>query len=190
FLLLIFSPLFPFFIDIIDQAFSSMHILFIACMEWIDKIANFPIVIGDFPIIMVVLYFLVFYFCMCHLQKGKLATSFKYGMLLTGVLMSLILRPYVSPVGTVTMLDIGQGDTFVIELPYRRGVFLMDAGSGFSFTDFKTNNKVFKHVIKPYLYSRGITKIDAIFISHEDIDHMGSVEFLVEEMKVDQIMIS
>src|SRR5690625_1010873 len=190
FLMLIFSPLFPFFIHIFDQAFSSMHHLFISWIKWIDKIANFPIVIGDFPMIMVILYFVVFYFCMHHLQKGKLVASFKYGILLTAVLMSLILRPYVSPVGTVTMLDIGQGDAFVIELPYRRGVFFVDAGAGFSFTDFKSNNKVFKHVIKPYLYSRGITKIDAIFISHEDIDHMGSVEFLVEEMSVDQIMIS
>src|SRR5690625_6724754 len=123
---------------------------------------------------MVILYFVVFYFCTHHLQKGKLVASFQYGILLTGVLMSLILRPYRAPVGTVTMLDIGQGDAFVIELPYRRRVFFVDAGAGFSFTDFKSNNKVFKHVIKPYLYSRGITKIDAIFISHEDIDHMGS----------------
>lgn len=190
FLMLIFSPLFPFFIHIFDQAFSSMHKLFIACIQWFDNIANFPIVIGDFPIIMVILYFVGFYFCMYYLQKKKLVTSFTYGMLLTVVLMSLILRPYISPVGTVTMLDIGQGDTFVIELPYRRGVFLVDAGSGFSFTDFESNHKVFKQVIKPYLYSRGITEIDAIFISHEDIDHMGSVEFLVEEMSVDQIMIS
>ena len=190
FLILIFSPLFQFFIAVFDSLFAFMQNIFISFIELVDKMASYPIVIGDFPMIVAVIYFVVFYLCMHYLEKGKLGTSFKYGILLTGLLICLVLRPYFSPVGTVTMLDIGQGDTFVIELPFRRGVFLIDAGASFSFTDFEPTNKVYKYTIKPYLYSRGITEIDAIFISHEDIDHMGSVDFLIEEIRTNQIIIS
>src|SRR5690606_25111533 len=84
----------------------------------------------------------------------------------------------------------GQGDAFVIELPYRKGVIFIDAGAHFSFTDFTTSNKVYRRIIKPYLHSRGINKIDAIFLSHEDSDHVGSVPFIIEDMRVDLIVMS
>src|SRR5699024_733287 len=51
-------------------------------------------------------------------------------------------------------------------------------------------DKVYKQTIKPYLYSKGIHSIDAIFISHEDMDHMGSVDYLVDEFSVKNIYIS
>lgn len=190
FLMLFISPLPHTFIGFIDHTFVNTQHLFIKMIEWIDRIANYPFVIGDFPVMVAVVYYFMFYFCMYYLQRRKLVDAFKYGFLLTILLIGLVLRPYFSPVGTVTMLDIGQGDAFVIELPYRRGVFLIDAGSRFSFTDFEPTTKVYKHIIKPYLYSRGITEIDAILISHEDIDHMGSVDFLIEDMSVDQVIIS
>lgn len=190
FLMLLLSPVFHGLITLFDTLFTNMQYMFIEFLEFIDKIANYPIVIGDFPIMMTVIYYCMFYLFMHYFQRGKLGKAFKYGVFLTSLIIFLTLRPYFSPVGTVTMLDIGQGDTFVIELPYRRGVFLVDAGARFSFTDFEPTNKVYKSVIKPYLYSRGITKIDAVFISHEHVDHMGSVEFLVADMNVNQIIIS
>src|SRR5690625_6775407 len=84
------------------------------------------------------------------------------------------------------MLDIGQGDAFVIELPYRKGVILIDAGASFSFKDFKPSERVYSQIIQPYFYYRGITDIDAIIVSHEDIDHNGSIPFIVEDFNVDR----
>lgn len=190
FMMLLFSPLPRVFTALFDTSFVNIQNLFIKSIEAIDKIANYPIVIGDMPIIATIIYFCLFYLLMHYFQRGKLVKAFKYGVLLSLLLSCLVLRPYFSSVGTVTMLDIGQGDAFVIELPYRRGVFFIDAGAGFSFTDFEPTNKVYKTVIKPYLYSRGITEIDAVFISHEHVDHMGSVEFMVEDINVNQIIIS
>src|SRR5699024_3127718 len=106
------------------------------------------------------------------------------------VVMYLAVRPYLSPFGIVTMLDIGQGDAFVIELPYRKGVIFMDAGASFSFEDFQPTEKVYEQIMKPYLYSRGISKIDTVFLSHEDIDHMGSFLYMIKDMDVDEIFIS
>lgn len=190
FLLLLFSSFPHFLIAMVDIFFANIQHLFLFVIKYIDRIADFPIIIGDFPIVFAVIYYCLFYLFMRNLQNEKRLEAFKYGFLLTGLIFCIACRPYFSPIGTVTMLDIGQGDAFVIELPYRRGVFLIDAGASFSFTDFTPTNKVYKQVIKPYLYSRGITKIDAILLSHEDIDHMGSVPYLIENMKVDEIIIS
>jgi competence protein ComEC len=190
FLMLLFSGLPKSILTIFDITFVNIQSIFVYLLEGVDKTVNYPIVIGDFPIIATVIYYCLFYLFMHNFQNEKLIEAFKYGVFLTILMTFLILRPYTSSVGTVTMLDIGQGDAFVIELPYRKGVLLVDAGASFSFTDFEPTNKVYNHVIKPYLYSRGIMKIDAIFISHEDLDHMGSIDFIVKDMKVDQIIMS
>src|SRR5690625_7557110 len=115
---------------------------------------------------------------MISMYRNEHVQAFKYGFTLTLFLTALLIRPLFSPYGSVTMLDIGQGDAFIIELPYRQGVIFMDAGATFSFSEMDFTDRVYEQIIKPYLYSKGIQSIDAIFISHEDMDHMGSVDFL------------
>src|SRR5699024_1739920 len=102
----------------------------------------------------------------------------------------LSLRPYMNPYGAITMLDIGQGDAFIIELPYRKGVFIVDAGATFTFEQMEPTENVYKNIIRPYLYGKGIYKIDSIFISHEHVDHDGSIPFLLDQFPVGEIVVS
>src|SRR5699024_827179 len=97
---------------------------------------------------------------MVFLEQDKRKKAFQYGIFLSLLLLIITIRPYFSPVGKVTMLDIGQGDAFIVELPYRRGVFLIDAGASFSFPDFIPTDRVYKQIIRPYLYGNSIHKID------------------------------
>lgn len=188
---LLFLSLFPtFFIKFFDLLFVWIQHMFIFFVEFIDKHADYPWVIGDVPIAFAVVYYALFFIFMRSIQNINLNRAFRYGCYVSLVVVYLAIRPYLSPVGTVTMLDMGQGDAFVIELPYRNGVIFMDAGANFSFEDFQPTDKVYEHIIKPYLYSRGISKVDTIFLSHEDIDHMGSVPFMIENMGVDEVIIS
>lgn len=98
--------------------------------------------------------------------------------------------PYFSPKGYVTMLDIGQGDAFIIELPYKRGVYMIDAGARFSFEDMQPTDSVYKQVIEPYLRSKGIHKIDALFLTHNDLDHVGSVNMMLDAGIIEAIYVS
>lgn len=190
FLLMILLPLPNFFINAFDSLFIKIHTSLLLIIEKVDQLFNFPFVIGDFPLLFSFIYYGLFFIMMTNLQKDKLLNSFKYGCVMTGLIIFVYLKPYMSPTGTVTMLDIGQGDAFVIELPYRKGVFMIDAGSRFSFTDFHPSSREYKQIIKPYLYSRGIQNIDAIFLSHKDIDHMGSFQYLIEDFNVNKLIIS
>src|SRR5699024_11473820 len=54
----------------------------------------------------------------------------------------------------------------------------------------KPSSKVYKQVIKPYLYHRGIDSVDGIFLSHDHLDHTGSLEFMLNEYRVGELFIS
>ncbi|HLR74300.1 MAG TPA: DNA internalization-related competence protein ComEC/Rec2 [Virgibacillus sp.] len=190
FILLLITPLSGMLTHAIDYVFTNIHYIFQIGLHYIDDLLYFPLILGDFPIYFAIVYYIIFVRCMQLAQQNKLVNAFKYGCALIGLMICLAIRPYLSPVGTVTMLDIGQGDAFVVELPYRKGVFFIDAGATFSFDDFKPTEKVYEHIIRPYLYSRGIGRVDAILLSHNDLDHNGSVPYIIEDMHVSQIIIS
>ncbi|MFA1820472.1 DNA internalization-related competence protein ComEC/Rec2 [Virgibacillus oceani] len=189
FLILITAPI-SMLSGMFDYIFLFVHRHFLNFIKFIDAHFSFPWITGSMPLTFIVGYYGFLLIMMFHMEKNNRKKSFVYGICICLLMTGLLMQPYLSSEGRITMLDIGQGDAFVIELPYRRGVFMIDAGARYSFEDMEPNNNVYKQIIKPYLYSRGIQKIDAVFISHEDMDHMGSVSFMVEELDIDQILVS
>lgn len=91
---------------------------------------------------------------------------------MTGGIVLLGYRP--CPYLRITCLDVGQGDGIVVETPenYR---FLIDGGSS-------NKTGVGQYQILPYLKYRGIPRLDGIFISHTDEDHISGVRELLELM--------
>ncbi|MBP1968725.1 competence protein ComEC [Virgibacillus natechei] len=190
FILLLLTALPSFFVLFFDKAFVQIHNIVLTFIEFMDTYANFAWTMGPLPIIVAVFYYILFFIFMNQLQHGKLNQAFRFGCAITILIICVAIRPYFSPVGMVTMLDVGQAEAFVIELPYRQGVIFIEAGATFSFEDMEPSDRAYKQVIKPYLDSRGISHIDAVFLSHKDIDHVGSVPFMLEDLDVEQIIIS
>ncbi|PAE17131.1 DNA internalization-related competence protein ComEC/Rec2 [Virgibacillus sp. 7505] len=190
-LLLISIMLYPLpqFAALLGECFRFLNELVIRFIEWVDGAAFYPWVTGKLPIGISIVYFLILVLFCSAWEKGRRRIALCYGALLTAIPLAAALLPYTSSTGYVTMLDIGQGDAFVIELPYRRGVYLIDAAGSVG-TDFKPTDKNFKQVIKPYLYERGIAKVHGIFASHADHDHIGSIGKLTEEFHVDWVRTS
>lgn len=186
FILLFSSPI-PFLSGVLDMLFKSVHNVFMWVLEAVDRVADYPFILGSFPLIATILYYVFFLLMMKQVELRKNIKAFLYGMLLVSILVGLTVKPYLSSEGRVTMLDVGQGDSFVIELPYRKAVIFYDAAAKVSFTDERPTDSVYKNVIKPYLYSRGIGEIDTIMLSHEHIDHMGSVSHLLADFPVKRI---
>ncbi|MGY0694323.1 DNA internalization-related competence protein ComEC/Rec2 [Virgibacillus sp. FSP13] len=190
FLLLVISPVSGPLLAILDRIFVLMHGIFISIIQAIDQTFYFPLVIGSITIAGALLYHCLFFLFMKKMQQKKLRYAFQYGCFLTIFIIGITLKPYFSQTGSVTMLDIGQGDAFIIELPYRRGVIMVDAGAKVTFGDEQLSDKNYRQIIRPYLLSRGISKIDAVFLTHEDTDHIGSIPFLIEEMDVEEVIVS
>ncbi|MFD1362996.1 DNA internalization-related competence protein ComEC/Rec2 [Lentibacillus salinarum] len=190
FLMLLLAPVAGWFVTFGDQLFVTIHDYFLSAIDFIDQTAYVPWVIGTFPWAGVLAYYALFLLFMKTLELNQLKQAFKYGCYLTALLILIVSKPYFSPVGNVTMLDIGQGDAMVIELPYRKGVIFVDAGAQVSFDDNEPSENVYQQIIQPYLFSRGISRIDAMFLSHADTDHMGSVEFMAEDLAIDNVIVS
>ena len=71
----------------------------------------------------------------------------------------------------ITCLDIGQGDGIVIQLPGGKNV-MVDGGSS-------SKKNVASYQILPYLKNQGISVVDAMLISHTDLDHISGVQELL-----------
>lgn len=84
---------------------------------------------------------------------------------------------------TFSVLDVGQGLAVVVEAGDR--VLLYDTGPAFK-SGFNTGAAV----IVPYLRERGIKKIDTLVIGHDDNDHAGGLEGVLENMPVAQLITS
>ena len=67
----------------------------------------------------------------------------------------------------LTILDVGQGDAIVVEMPDGRAL-LVDAGSG-----GPMRLDVGERVVAPFLWNRGILRLAALAVTHDDSDHAG-----------------
>ncbi len=81
-----------------------------------------------------------------------------------------------------TFLAVGHGTCVVLELPGDQTV-LYDAGS-------LGSSRTASRKVAGYLWSRGITQIEAIFISHADVDHYAAVPGLLELFSVGAVYVA
>ena len=81
-----------------------------------------------------------------------------------------------------TFLAVGHGTCVVLELPNRQTI-LYDAGS-------LGSPEGAADTISHYLWSRGITRIDAAVLSHADVDHYNAVPDLLERFNMGTVYVS
>lgn len=73
----------------------------------------------------------------------------------------------------LTMLDVGQGDCICVRTA-RGQNYLFDGGSS-------SRSHTGEYVLIPYLKHQGISRVDGIFLSHGDQDHVGAVKELLTD---------
>lgn len=85
----------------------------------------------------------------------------------------------------VAFIDVGQGDSILITTPLNRKCYLIDVGGKVNFGK-KGNSGISQteKILLPFLYSQGINKIDGIFLSHQDADHVGNLRDLLSYIRV------
>ena len=95
-----------------------------------------------------------------------------------------LLRPSYTPRELeLTAIDVGQGDGLFLAFPDGK-TMLLDGGGIPAFGRAQRSNlDIGEDVIAPYLWDRGIRRVDVIALSHEHEDHVGGLPALVADFR-------
>ncbi len=149
-------------------------------------IAEFPwasIYLATPPAIWIVFYFALLlsagYALLHKVRHKEFSSTFKVGWGVAAVITLAMLiwpRTFHLPQKelTVNVLDIGQGESIFIEFP--NGKTLIMDGGGF----YKNSLDVGKVVIAPFLWNRGIDRIDYMVATHSDNDHIRGLDSVLD----------
>lgn len=140
------------------------------------KLPYARMILGKPKLIIILIYYLLLGGSVMMLEKLKEYKNYKRCLVLLLLLPLLFWWPQKDYLLEVTLVDVGQGDCIYIQGP--TGVnYLIDGGS----TDV---NEVGTYRIEPFLESQGVSKIEYVFISHGDADHLNGIEEMIERQEI------
>ncbi|WP_043201051.1 ComEC/Rec2 family competence protein [Paraburkholderia acidipaludis] len=86
------------------------------------------------------------------------------------------------PAGTfrLTALDIGQGNSVLVETS--RHTLLFDTGPG------PESTHAGERIVAPYLLAHGVLRLDTLMVSHDDSDHSGGAQAVLDEIGVGEFV--
>jgi len=94
--------------------------------------------------------------------------------------------------GLVQFLDVGQGDSILIRTPDGKHL-LIDGGGTLDFSkpgeEWKKRKRPYEvggKLLVPLLKKRGVHHLDMLIMTHEDADHSGGLQAVVEQLPVKQ----
>lgn len=135
-----------------------------------EKLPFYSMTAGRPKLWAILLYYLVMLFFL-YRSKGNVRRQ-KFHFLIAGFCAAIFLM--IHPVSglEVSFLDVGQGD----------GIFLQTAGGNILVDGGSSQIKnLGKNRLVPFLKSKGISRLDFVFVSHGDKDHISGIEYILEE---------
>ncbi len=116
------------------------------------------------------------------------------GAAVLGSFAILLGQPWPSDVGRgkleLTAIDVGQGDSLLVTFPDGK-VMVIDGGGVLSYGTRRRHASLDtgEDVVSPYLWSRGIRRIDILVVTHAHEDHSGGAAALAENFHPSRIWV-
>ena len=158
------------FIGLFIPYFNGIYSLMIEYLnEFYTLTQSLFVLKGHISLVFILLFILIFHFTETKKYNSVLC------LVLTGLGVPLSSIPFFY---TVTLINVGQGDSILIQTPFNKEVVLIDTGSPYQSKSLMT-----------YLDSQFIYSIDTLILTHDDSDHSGNREELEEKYSVNEIVL-
>lgn len=176
-------------ISVIFPKISYVLNILTTFMEYVSNVSsnivNITIYFPYFNKISIVFYYL-FLILFIKLKKKR------YLFLILFILLFLKIKPIFNRNTILYFLDVGQGDSLLIRTKNNKSI-MVDTGGKLTYKKEKwelknRNFDIEKNTIIPFIKSIGINKIDYLFLTHGDYDHMGETINLVNNFKVEKVI--
>jgi len=155
-------------------------------LVWVVKLISHldisQILIGRVPLVPVILYYCMIVFAaFAYFRRPLIKKAICTAMILAivGYLGAIKWQRTHRNNLVLTCLDVGHGQAILARLPGKANV-LFDAGS-------LHRSDIGTRIVSPFLDYTGIGKVDAIIISHNDIDHINGIPEIAEHCKVGNV---
>jgi competence protein ComEC len=187
----LFTPVGKLFIFMLEKILLLTNQL----IEFLAVHSSFSLTLGRPSSLMLFFYCIAILFVFVEFEKMSQGwRKYKGVFFLVCVIIVDWFTPYLDRYGEVVLLDVGQGDCIYIELPYRKGVYLIDTGGVVSFSKpswrkRKDEFEVGADVVVPFLKAKGVSRLDKLIITHGDYDHMGAAQTIIEQTTVKELFI-
>jgi competence protein ComEC len=134
------------------------------------------------PTIFEIILFYLLLFLVVHLLKGKKIRYLFVGLCLVFALDLAFwnLKDLFQKDLQLTFIDVGHGDSILIEFP--KGKRMLIDGGGLHEDRFDIG----KNVIAPFLWKKKIRRIDTLVLTHPDPDHLKGLNFIASQFSIGQ----
>lgn len=152
-------------------------------------IANFSWITGEITHVQMVLLMTCGLVYLYQINKSPIKVI-AYTMLIYVTM--LFLPPILNTQAKITFLYVGQGDAMLIQPPHSYDAWLIDTGGKMNWNDEDNpiNQEESKRHLIPALKALGVNRLKGVIITHPDIDHMGNLEGLAQEINIDNLYIN
>lgn len=151
---------------------------FMGSTHLLDRFAFFSYRIPTPPAFVVAGYFLFLLLLLLPPRLFKIRRAAMAGFFLFFLLLILYPFPATSRDFKLTFIDVGQGDCVLVEFPGRKKM-LIDGG-GFPTGSFDVGESV----VSPFLWNKGIKKLDYLVLTHPHPDHANGLPAVARNFRV------
>jgi competence protein ComEC len=160
----------------VNQFFTTL------LLKAVRFVASIPFASIDIPTptpLEIILYYLLF-FLSIHLRKGK---AIRYLFVGTCLFLGADLAYWNLKDGFqknlhITFLDVGHGDSILVEFP--KGKKMLIDGGGL----YEDRFDIGKNVIAPFLWNKKTRRIDTLVLTHPDPDHWKGLNFIASRFSI------
>ena len=139
------------------------------------------------PNVVLIIFFYLFLYLLVKKQNSMILSK----KTIAFFTIAIVILNFIYPVITskrdnleINFIDVGQGDSTLIRVSNK--TILIDGGG----SSYGETFDVGEQTLFPYLLDRGINEIDYVIVSHFDSDHCQGLNFVMENMKVKNAIIS